>query len=155
MFIYDRLKNTFPEEVFIHEFLHSLEYVSKEAGIEYPLIHNYSDYGYENETAVKLKGWYTDFLNYEILNPNTNEYCGLDERVYALANPVDNSDFIVTYEVEFDNEPENIVEAIQMLYKTVKFNINNLINMIKEENNDNLVDENNIYTNEIIENVIN
>lgn len=149
MFIYDRMKNTFPEEVFIHEFLHSLEHASNEAGYDYPPIHNYLDYGYKNDSASKLKSWYTDFLNYNITNPENGELCGLNEVVYSLANPVDNSDFEMSIEIEFDKEPENFIDAIKMLFKTIKFNISNIIEMIKNDNESSVI-ENNIYTNDVI-----
>ena len=37
--------NTFPEEVFVHEFLHNLERVDKEYGNEIPELHDYEKYG--------------------------------------------------------------------------------------------------------------
>lgn len=127
MFKYDRLKNTFPEEVFIHEFLHNLERVSRDYELDYIPIHNYSDYGYASETASKLKRWYTDFLNKEIIYNKLGDKGGIDDSVYDLANPVDNSNFINTTIIEFDNEPENFIEGITLLIKTIKFNFTNII----------------------------
>lgn len=132
MFKYDRLSNTFPEEVFIHEFLHCLERVSRDNELEYVPIHNYSDYGYINEPAAKLRKWYKDFLNYRIIN-NEGNFCGLNQNVYSLANPVDNSNFINTIEVEFDKEPENFIEGVKLLIQTIKFNFSNIIQAIEEK----------------------
>ena len=38
---YNTLVNTFPEEVFLHEFLHSLERTATEYGYEIPELHDY------------------------------------------------------------------------------------------------------------------
>ena len=46
---YDTRVNTFPEEVFIHEFLHSLERIAKENGLQRPELHDYAQYGYKEE----------------------------------------------------------------------------------------------------------
>ena len=124
---YDARINTFPEEVFIHEFLHNLERVSRDYELDYIPIHNYSDYGYASETASKLKRWYTDFLNKEIIYNKLGDKGGIDDSVYDLANPVDNSNFINTTIIEFDNEPENFIEGITLLIKTIKFNFTNII----------------------------
>ena len=43
--------NQFPEEVFLHEFLHTLERNAKEYGYERPELHDYEKYGYKNETV--------------------------------------------------------------------------------------------------------
>ena len=46
---YDSRINAFPEEVFLHEFLHTLERNAKEYGYERPELHDYEKYGYQNE----------------------------------------------------------------------------------------------------------
>lgn len=38
--------NTFPEEVFVHEFLHNLERIENECKNEIPELHSYEKYGY-------------------------------------------------------------------------------------------------------------
>lgn len=43
---YNKRINTFPEEVFLHEFLHSLERNAEEYGYERPELHDYQKYGY-------------------------------------------------------------------------------------------------------------
>ena len=47
--------NTFPEEVFMHEFLHSLERNAEEYGYQRPELHDYQKYGYENEMIIGQK----------------------------------------------------------------------------------------------------
>ena len=64
--------NTFPEEVFIHEYLHTLERILKEQNYDIPALHDYEKYGYENESKVGLKRWYEDYMNCEIQNRETH-----------------------------------------------------------------------------------
>ena len=49
IYTYDSRVNVFPEEVFIHEFLHSLERISKEYEYDIPELHDYKKYGYTKE----------------------------------------------------------------------------------------------------------
>ena len=130
MFIYDRNVNTFPEEVFVHEFLHSLEQASSKLGEEYPSIHSYEEFGYKNDNISKLKKWYTDFLNKEITNESIDEFYGLDKSVYAYANSADKYDFNITEEVYFDAEPENFIEGIKLLTNTIKTSLGRIIENI-------------------------
>ena len=133
MFIYDKNINTFPEEVFVHEFLHNLERVSKDMDIDYTSIHSYQEYGYANHSVRKLKTWYTDFLNKEITNSNSNDFYGLEEDVYKYANLANASDFKNTKEIDFDNEPENIKEAIIQLKDIVIRTVENIIENMNEQ----------------------
>ena len=79
MYKYDARVNLFPEEVFLHEFLHSLERTSEEYGYERPELHSYAEYGYSEEKLVGLKKWYQDYMNCTI-----NGNIGLSEIVYTL-----------------------------------------------------------------------
>ena len=107
---YDSRINTFPEEVFLHEFLHSLERNAGEYGYEIPALHDYEKYGYENETLTGQKQWYTDYMNKEIQTTNGN--IGLPPEIYTL-KPAKNSDFNYSYEIEDTfKQPENIIEEI-------------------------------------------
>ena len=62
---YNSRINQFPEEVFLHEFLHSLERNAKEYGYDRPELHSYEQYGYKNEQLIGQKKWYTDYMNKE------------------------------------------------------------------------------------------
>lgn len=107
---YDSRINTFPEEVFLHEFLHSLERNAGEYGYEIPALHDYEKYGYENEALTGQKQWYTDYMNKEIQTTSGN--IGLPPEVYTL-KPAKNSDFNYSYEIEdIFKQPENIIEEI-------------------------------------------
>ena len=113
---YDSLINKFPEEVLLHEFLHSLERTSEEYGYEVPALHDYEKYGYENEKLIGQKNWYSDYMNKLIKTSLGN--IGLPEEVYKL-KPAKQSDFEFTYKLEEFKEPENIIEEIRMLFKNL------------------------------------
>jgi len=68
---------------------------------------------------VSLKQWYADYMNCKILDKKTNEYVGLNPNVYIL-KPTHNSDFSYALELEFNNEPENIIEEIREILEVVK-----------------------------------
>ena len=118
---YDSRINRFPEEVFLHEFLHTLERNADEYGYERPELHAYEKYGYENEAIIGQKRWYTDYMNKNI---RTNSgYIGLPQEIYTL-KPAKKSNFENSYKVEAFKEPENIIEEIRQI-------INNLVNKVK------------------------
>lgn len=118
---YNSRVNTFPEEVFLHEFLHSLERNAKEYGYERPALHDYKEYGYEDEKVIGQKKWYTDYMNKNI---DTNQgKIGLPNEIYTL-KPAKNSNFQYSYEMkEVFKEPENIIEEIRDIFKSVGKNI--------------------------------
>ena len=104
---YNSRVNTFPEEVFLHEFLHSLERNAQEYGYDRPELHDYEKYGYENERLEGQKQWYTDYMNKEIKTTEGN--VGLPAEIYTL-KPAKNSDFDYSYKIEdVFKQPENII----------------------------------------------
>lgn len=121
---YNSRINTFPEEVFLHEFLHSLERNAQEYGYERPELHDYEKYGYKNEALEGQKKWYTDYMNKNI-NTVTGKI-GLPEEIYTL-KPAKNSNFEYSYKMEeVFKEPENIIEEIREI-------ISNLANKLGME----------------------
>lgn len=117
--------NTFPEEVFLHEFLHSLERNAEEYGYERPELHDYRVYGYEDERLIGQKRWYTDYMNQNI--NSTKGKIGLPPEIYTL-KPAKNSNFIYSYKVEgIFNEPENIIEEILELFSNIANKINEIL----------------------------
>lgn len=115
---YDYRINTFPEEVYLHEFLHTLERISGENNYEVPELHNFKNYGYEEERLVGLKKWYQDYMNSQILDKQTNQYVGINEKVYAL-KPPHKSNFRFPVELDFNEEPKNLLQEINTLLKVV------------------------------------
>lgn len=118
--------HTFPEEVFIHEFLHTMERNSAEFGFDIPRLHDYEEYGYEDSEIIGLKNWYTDYMNKKILKDG--QYLGIDESGYINFKPCNQVNFIDSIEIEFDKEPQNIKETLKLFID----NSSVLINRIKE-----------------------
>ncbi len=121
---YNKIVNTFPEEVFLHEFLHSLERNAQEYGYERPELHDYQKYGYKNEKLIGQKKWYTDYMNKNI---STSEgKIGLPQEIYNL-KPAKSTDFQYSYEIkDVFKQPENIIEEI----KEIIANITNKFKLI-------------------------
>ena len=114
---YNTRINTFPEEVLLHEFLHTLERNSKEYGYQRPELHDYEKYGYKNEPIVGQKKWYKDYMNKDIIS--NSEKIGLPSEVYNL-KPAKNSNFKHSYEIKnVFREPENIIEEIREIFSQV------------------------------------
>lgn len=107
---YNSDRNTFPEEVFMHEFLHSLERNAKEYGYDRPQLHDYQKYGYQNERLIGQKQWYTDYMNQTIQTIEGN--IGLPKEIYTL-KPAKNNNFVQAhFREDVFHEPENILEEI-------------------------------------------
>ena len=118
IYTYNYRLNTFSEEVFMHEFIHTLERTSIEHGYKTIDLHDYEKYGYDEGGINGLQEWYEDYMRCEILDENTNEYVGLNEEVYSL-KPVNETNFDFAIEVEFNEEPSNIFEEIKSLFNVV------------------------------------
>ena len=114
---YNTRINTFPEEVFLHEFLHSLERNSKEYGYEVPALHDYEKYGYKNEKLEGQKKWYTDYMNKNIKYNGQN--IGLSEDIYTL-KPAKNNNFEYPYQIDEFNQPENVIEELKEIINKIK-----------------------------------
>ncbi|MCI8759846.1 MAG: hypothetical protein HFJ34_01760 [Clostridia bacterium] len=114
---YNQRINTFPEEVFLHEFLHSLERNAEEYGYQRPALHDYQKYGYQNEILVGQKKWYTDYMNQTI--HTTQGKIGLPQEIYTF-KPAKNTNFEYAYKMEeVFKEPENILEEIKELITNI------------------------------------
>lgn len=109
--------NAFPEEVFVHEFLHNLERVEKDYGNEILELHDYEKYGYTESTTNGLKKWYKDYMTRNI----TGRGLGLSEDVFTN-KPVQDSCFENTIDLteEFFYEPEDLVGKIKILIEKIK-----------------------------------
>ena len=123
MYKYDSKINTFPEEVFMHEFLHSLERTAEEYGYTIPALHDYEKYGYKNQDLTGLRDWYKDYINNNI--KTSSGYTGLPEKVFTL-KPAKNLDFKYSYKIDEFHEPQNIIEQIEQLFKNVIYNLKNI-----------------------------
>ena len=122
---YSRGINQFPEEVFLHEFLHSLERNAEEYGYQIPALHDYEKYGYQNEAIYGQKKWYQDYMNKNIKSNDGN--LGLPEEIYKL-KPAKKSNFDYSYSLDYFKESENIIEEIRELFNHI---INNVRGIVK------------------------
>lgn len=118
MYKYDIMSDTFPEEVFVHEFLHTLErnLGEYEDQSSFPALHDYEKYGYSDKGTDGLKEWYKDYMRKEIRDGTS--YVGLTDIVYSTM-PFNKSDFDKSQEVEFYKEPANIFVGIFNIIKSL------------------------------------
>lgn len=121
--------NTFPEEVFVHEFLHTLERNSKEKGYDIPALHDYLKYGYMTEDKIGLKRWYVDYMNCNI--DSDGKKIGLYEDIY-LSKPLHSSNFEHTIELEFDNDSNNLIGRVGLLFKKLVDEFQEISNLISK-----------------------
>ena len=124
---YDTRVNRFPEEVFLHEFLHSLERTAEEYDYDIPALHDYKEYGYENEYLIGQREWYKDYMNQEIYT--SNGYVGLPNEIYTL-KPAKKSNFEYAYELDVYPEPQNMIEEIRGIFDNLFRNIKLLMGKI-------------------------
>lgn len=115
---YDTDTNTFPEEVFLHEFLHTLERNANERGYEIPELHANEEYGYYKNNKEGLKDWYKAYMNKSITNASGNNI-GLPEDIYRY-KPVNKKNFENETKLNLLDEPENIIEEIKIIIKKYK-----------------------------------
>ena len=127
--------NTFPEEVFVHEFLHDLERISKASKYDVPDLHDYEKYGYHNEPIVGQREWYRVYLTQKIYDTNTEKYIGISPEIYQF-KPSSESEFKYAREIEFIKEPENIIEELSQIFNK---NYKTMVKKIERESVDVLV----------------
>lgn len=103
--------NKFPQEVFLHEFLHTLERNEQENGNQIAKLHDYEKYGYTESATEGLKEWYKDYMQNTIKNaPNV----GLTDFAYA-SKPIHESNFEYGIELDYLDEPNNIIEEFKSI----------------------------------------
>ncbi|MBR2744215.1 MAG: hypothetical protein IKE01_02820 [Clostridia bacterium] len=112
IYVYDENSNVFPEEVFVHEFLHSLEKNAVKYGFNVPALHSNENYGYKKQASIGLYNWYKDYMNSNI----SDEKLGLDTQIYKL-KPIKDENFC-KYKIADDFEDvTNIIERIKLVAK--------------------------------------
>lgn len=124
LYRYNARVNTFPEEVFVHEFLHTYERILQEYGYKIPELHDYSKYGYTNKSLEGLKQWYADYMTCNIKTNKGN--IGLDPIVYTI-KPTKSTDFQNSTVIENTfYEPQNVFEKIVQIFKKAGKNLSNI-----------------------------
>ena len=122
-YTYNPIYNTFPEEVFLHEFLHTLERNNVEYGYDNIELHAFNKYGYKQENIEGLKKWYKDYMQSNIIF--NNKKIGLSKELYSLTPP-NLSDF--TYSIEVEDtfvEPKGVLGEIKSMFSRIKSNFKN------------------------------
>lgn len=110
--------SNFSEEVFLHEFLHTLERNSREYGYNIPDLHDYQVYNYKDERDNGLKKWYKAYMNKEIITKEGNY--GLPSEIYKL-QPAKSENFNYAIKLDRLDQPHNIIEEIKsIIYKISK-----------------------------------
>lgn len=100
--------NYFPEEVILHEFLHTLERNSIRFGYETIALHDYKKYGYRNDARYGQKEWYKDYLLNQISNTNN----GIREEVF-YTQPVSKKNFSKREDItESINKSEHFIQRL-------------------------------------------
>ena len=120
IYTYDSKVNTFPEEVFIHEFLHSLERTLTEYGYDIPQLHDNEKYGYKGQGSVGLKQWYKDYMSEKI--EYNGKKVGLNQELYSL-KPVHESNFRNSIKLSDFEEPIGFIGKSKVLINTIKSKI--------------------------------
>ena len=124
---YSPFINTFPEEVFLHEFLHTLERTATECGYEVPALHDFEKYGYKNEQLIGQKKWYTDYMNKSI--NSGGKLIGLPSQIYSI-KPGKQSNFDNSEELkDVFKQPKNIFEETREMFGTIFRNLNARTNL--------------------------
>lgn len=116
---YDAKNNTFPEEVYLHEFLHTLERNSTERGYTIPELHNNERYGYFKNNKDGLKEWYIAYMNKTIEDTANKTLIGLPEEIYKY-KPINEKNFENETRLDLLEEPENIIEQFQIIINKIK-----------------------------------
>ena len=129
IYAYNGVTNTFPEEVMVHEFLHDLERICNAMNYDIPALHDYKEYGYENEAVIGQRTWYQDYMSKKIHDTVNDKYIGLEAEVYKM-QPANESNFEYSLEIEFIKEPKNIIEELSKIFSK---NYNIIMTKIERE----------------------
>ena len=98
-----------------NEFLHTLERNEIENGNNIIALHDYEKYGYTEDGSDGLKEWYEDYMQNSI---NGGENKGLTEFAYK-SKPIHEDNFKYSVELDYFNEPENVIEEINSIIKRI------------------------------------
>lgn len=109
------ITNQAPEEVYVHEFLHTLERNEIENGYDIPALHDYEKYGYTEKNVEGLNQWYKDYMAHNI----NGGKAGLSDFAYST-QPPNEDNFTYAVDTEFNIEPQNVIEYLLSIIDIVK-----------------------------------
>ena len=107
--------NTFPQEVLLHEFLHTLERNEQENGNDIAELHDNNIYGYQEQRTNGLENWYRAYMQNNIQNAPDK---GLTDFAYS-SKPIHESNFEYSVELDYLDEPDNILEEVSSIISRV------------------------------------
>ena len=108
--------NTFPQEVLLHEFLHTLERNEQDNGNNnIAELHDNNIYGYQEQRTNGLENWYRAYMQNSIQNAPGK---GLTDFAYS-SKPIYESNFEYSIELDYLDEPENILEEVSSIISRV------------------------------------
>ncbi len=124
VYTYNEKYNRFPEEVYVHEFLHTLERNEKEYdNPNIAKLHDYQKYDYMSEEGIKLKKWYTAYMQNTVKDKDGTAV-GLTNNSYT-SKPIHESNFKDAHELDALQEPQNLIEELGIL-------VNKMINTFQK-----------------------
>ena len=108
--------NTFPQEVLLHEFLHTLERNEQDNGNNnIAELHDNNIYGYQEQRTNGLENWYRAYMQNNIQNAPDK---GLTDFAYS-SKPIYESNFEYSIELDYLDEPDNILEQVSSIITRV------------------------------------
>ena len=107
--------NTFPQEVLLHEFLHTLERNEQENGNDIAELHDNNIYGYQEQRTNGLENWYRAYMQDNIQNASGK---GLTDFAYS-SKPIHESNFEYSVRLDYLDEPDNILEEVSSIISRV------------------------------------
>ncbi|GHU87270.1 hypothetical protein FACS1894202_01270 [Clostridia bacterium] len=79
--------NPYPEEVFVHEWLHQLEAFYRGKGYTFPGVDDSIIYGYKNALTIGYNGWhvyYGDIMKCTVYDSNLDKYIGMTAEMWRI-----------------------------------------------------------------------
>ena len=120
IFRYNPMANTFPEEVLVHEFLHTLERNLNDYDYNFPALHDNEKYGYVDQKLLGLKQWYKDYM-IDNINGKDGNKTGLDVKVYEM-QPINSENFENSVDLTDENfkESKGTFAELKNMFKAIK-----------------------------------
>lgn len=77
--------NPYPEELYIHEWTHNLEFFYEDLGYKFPGADDAEVYGYKSKNSIGFNGfyhYYTDIHNAKVYDPNSKKQIGVTKEMW-------------------------------------------------------------------------
>ncbi|MGL5087404.1 MAG: hypothetical protein ACRC68_17085 [Clostridium sp.] len=84
LWYFDPRNAEYPEEVFIHEWLHGVEQTLAQKGYAGPWTHDAEEYGYTTNNRGSWNSWYRDLMQGNITDPATGKKIGITPDLWKI-----------------------------------------------------------------------